>query len=78
MPVRRFWLFARNIDRITAMQDMRSLKTVSAAATNEAFEGHMESLVKEVGNVAVKDIDAVADFGELDREGLDELRMMAL
>ena len=72
MPIRRFWLLVKNINRISAERDMRTLTvtTVAAQGNDEARKSYRSQLILEMGTV-------VKGEDKLDREGWAELKRMA-
>ena len=82
MPLKTFWLMNRNIDRIQAKKDMRSL-SVSIASQAMAGDSKQfrEALVIEAGTIVKLEgeSDDVANPLEVKRDeaGFAELRMMA-
>lgn len=65
MPVRRFWLMNRNINRIQAENDVRMVTVMNAAQSQEGAKEYRESLIEEMGDVARAE--AVRDEAGVDR-----------
>lgn len=77
MPIRRFWLFAGNVDRIMAQKDLRALIIGASVQTSESGKAHQNRLVLELGTIQKVD-DAMAQlYEERDEAGFRELMMMA-
>lgn len=75
LPIRVFWLFSRNINRVAAANDARALSVaVSAQAGGEGAVKAHERLVIEVGDVF--EIDRAVE--QFDREAFEQVRSMAL
>jgi hypothetical protein len=70
MPIRAFWVFSRNVDRLRAQDSLRNLRIAIAAQNSEAATELSEELVLGIGDVAMPDIREEP----LDQAGLDELR----
>jgi len=71
MPIKTFWIFLENINRLLAERDLRSLSvnTVSQSADSETYEKYKKGLLAEIGNTTqVKE--------KLDRAGLNQLKQM--
>lgn len=50
MPISRFWLFNKSIERIQAQCDFRSLRVARAAqATEEGLNEFVKELTSEIG-----------------------------
>lgn len=77
MPIRRFWLFVGNVDRIMAQKDLRALLTGASAQTSEGGKAHQNRLIVELGTIqTLKDTGPVHE--ERDEIGFKELKFMAL
>jgi hypothetical protein len=72
MPIRAFWVFGRNIDRIDAQRRLGDLQVANSAQSGEAAQELGQQLVLELGEVLEPDVIAEP----LDRAGLDNLRAM--
>ena len=51
--ISRFWLLARNISRITAEEDLRSLTIANVATSGERTKEYRDKLIAEIGTVSV-------------------------
>lgn len=49
LPVRAFWAMNRNIDRLRAEEDLRSITVGIAAQSEEAYQKISERLINERG-----------------------------
>lgn len=49
MPSRRFWFMEKQISRIRAESDLRSINVAQAVNTTDAFESATERLVLDLG-----------------------------
>lgn len=77
MPIRRFWLLHKSIDRIAAERDQRQLQTLVAIHVGgESVSKYHDSLMKQVGDVAVIDKVRAALNEKIDRKGIGELLAM--
>jgi hypothetical protein len=85
MPIRRFWLLHKCVDRLAAEADMRALYNAASAQGGEAFKEHSERLRERVGDVVIMDGDVELDADEVtwerlnvkrDQAGFDMLKMM--
>lgn len=72
MPIRSFWVFSRNIDRIEAQERIGALEVANHAQSGEGATQLNERLVLVLGEVVEPDVMVEG----LDRAGLDELRGM--
>lgn len=72
MPARRFWLLVKNINRVSAERDMRSLTLMSVATQGdgEMHKKQRDQLILEMGTVVVQE-------EKLDLSGWNELKRMA-
>jgi len=76
LPLKTFWLYSKNIDRILSEVDLRQLQLVASATSSEAYGSMQESLRKQLGMIVkVKAQDAQEE--KLDRGGLADLKAMA-
>lgn len=76
MPLKRFWLFNKSIDRIASESDLRAIKVSTAKLSNDIMRETLESLKIQMGSI-VEFMDAGLDRvedGELDVEGLMGLK----
>lgn len=74
MPIRRFWLLSRNLDRYLAELDIRRLTVCTAAnaSSGDAIKETNQRLILEVGKV----IEEKMPEPVLDRAGLARLKAM--
>jgi hypothetical protein len=72
LPVRAFWMFNRNIQRVSAEKDLRAMRVHASASSGEAIAALREALVAEIGSVTKQD----PLKAKLDREALNELRTL--
>lgn len=76
LPLKTFWLYSKNIDRILSEVDLRQLQLVASATSSEAYGSMQERLHKQMGMIIkVKAQDAQEE--QLDRVGLADLKAMA-
>jgi hypothetical protein len=76
LPAPVFWMLNKNIDRLRAEDDVRSLQTAIAAQSGESAQKHLDALHKQMGKVVEVDEVAEAMNAEYDREGLLALKGM--
>jgi hypothetical protein len=79
MPMRRFWLYHENVDRISAQKDMRAL-TVAAVSQQDGpvISDYRQRLIVEVGQIAKMSSAAVIkQEAQRDEEGFADLKFMA-
>jgi hypothetical protein len=79
MPLRRFWLLNKNIDRLRAEEDLRMLSVALHAASGESAGDLSEKLMKQMGTVVEFDEAKRAltqANAERDRDGLMALKHM--
>lgn len=76
MPIRRFWLFAGNVDRIMAQKDLRALIIGASVQNTEASKTHQNRLTIELGDIQKLD-DRAQLYEERDEAGFKELMLMA-
>jgi len=77
MPVKRFWLLHKNVDRLRAEEDTRILHVAIHAASGESASALADRLNKQMG--VVFDVDegkAAVTHAERDRAGLMQLKSM--
>jgi len=77
MPIRRFWLFVGNVDRIMAQKDLRALLTGASSQSSEGGKAHQDRLVIELGTIQTVESGGPL-YEERDEAGFSELKMMAL
>jgi hypothetical protein len=76
MPLKTFWLYSKNIDRILSEVDLRQLQLVASATSSEAYGSMQDRLRQQMGMIVkVKAQDAQEE--QLDRAGLTDLKAMA-
>jgi hypothetical protein len=85
MPIRRFWLLHKSIDRVAAENDIRGLKNLASAHGGEGFKEHLESLQRQLGEVVYITPDpeeitteGVIDFSSLPNSRRDQAGFNAL
>ncbi len=76
MPVRRFWLLHKNVDRIAAEEDIRVAAIAASVQSGESFNELMNGLRKQMGEVVIIDRISQAMTEKLDRVGLAMLKGM--
>lgn len=79
MPIRRFWLFVANIDRISAQKDMRAMNVGSCIQSPEGAKEYRNTLIVELGEIQVVDGRGPGElpaqyYEERDEVGFNELR----
>lgn len=80
MPLKTFWCFSKNIDRLMAETDLRMLQVVASAASGEAYGKLSDRLQGQVGTIVKMSGEALAATAQeetLDRAGLSALKAMA-
>lgn len=81
MPVTRFWMMQRNIDRITAEESIKSLTVSASSQSGEGFKKGMEDLREQLGDIVVyrhaETVTGSRQDDEFDRAGLAMLRAMS-
>lgn len=78
LPLKTFWLYSKNIDRILSEVDLRQLQLVASATSSEAYGSMQENLRKQLGMIVkVKAKAQDAQEEQLDRAGLADLKAMA-
>ena len=77
LPLKTFWLLSRNIDRIMAQKDVRSMQVVSVSqASADVANEYRQRLVVETGTI-VKMGQASPLAAKRDEEGFAALKAMA-
>jgi hypothetical protein len=61
MPIRAFWVYARNVDRVRAKEQMAALDVAISAGTSEGYQQLREQLLATLGAVLVPDLVAIRD-----------------
>jgi len=69
MPVKRFWLFDKNVSRIEATGSIQTLDLMVASGSKDGYEDMHERLKQQIGVIAL-------EAPKLDSEGLAGLRDM--
>lgn len=66
LPMRTFWLFNKNINRLFAEQDMRRISVLSSVNASEGLSEKIDELTQELGHVTtfeeVFDADAMSSL----------------
>lgn len=77
MPLRTFWLMNKNIDRIQAQNDMRSLvRSVTSQSGQEQIENYRKTLIAETGTIVKLEEGVTVIEAERDEAGFAELKSM--
>ena len=76
MPVTRFWLLSRTIDRIAAEEMIRSVQVAASVQSAEGFKDLMTQLNAQMGVVVEIDQKKKIMSEKLDRAGLAALKAM--
>jgi len=81
MPLKRFWFYNKNINRIWAERDLRMLKLMAHSHSGESITSMSEELVSERGEIhiyqpVIRQLDLTDDSldPEFDRAGLEALK----
>ncbi|MEY0334704.1 hypothetical protein AB7W23_21325 [Providencia rettgeri] len=75
MPLERFWLLSRNIDRIKAEDDIRQLQVARVAqATGDSYSAFEKSLQQRLGQPVVTKKSALPFNSEADPNAEEKLR----
>lgn len=69
MPVKRFWLFDKNVSRIEATESILILDLIVSSRDNESYKDMHRRLKEQIGVIAL-------EAPELDSEGLAGLKGM--
>lgn len=67
MPVKRFWLFDKNVSRIEATENIQTLDLIAASRDDKNYKDMHESLKQQIGLVAL-------EAPKLDSKGLAGLK----
>jgi len=51
MPIRSFWSFAKNINRIRAIEDLRAMEVVQSGHSADIAEKVRSKLIEEMGSI---------------------------
>lgn len=78
MPIRRFWLFMANIDRIMAQGDLRALMIGASAQNGETAKSLHKKLEVELGEIQELEANALPAqfYEERDQEGFNQLKLL--
>lgn len=74
MPISRFWLLSRSVDRISAEEAIQATMVAINSQSSEGFTDMMSGLQKQLGVIVDMDHAAVKQTEQLDRDGLNILR----
>jgi len=75
LPLKTFWLMSRNVDRIQAQKDMRSLTVAVCSESAEGAATYRQRLVVEAGTlVKLEDQPPAQLIDERDEVGFAELK----
>ena len=69
MPVKRFWLFDKNVSRIEATESVQTLDLIVSSRDKDNYRDMHERLKQQIGVVAI-------EAPQLDSEGLAGLKSM--
>lgn len=69
MPVKRFWLFDKNVSRIEATENIQTLDLIVASRDNGTYKDMHYRLKEQIGVIAL-------EAPKLDSEGLAGLKDM--
>lgn len=69
MPVKRFWLFDKNVSRIEATENIQTLDLIVASRDNGTYKDMHYRLKEQIGVIAL-------EAPKLDSEGLAGLKNM--
>lgn len=53
MPVKRFWFYNRQVDRIAAEESLRFIDLLAAVTSKEAYGERVKALEKQMGEIYV-------------------------
>ena len=74
MPVTRFWLLNRSIDRVTAERSISTAVISAQVQSSEGFQELITGLQKQLGQIVDMDEAIIKQTEQLDRDGLNLLR----
>jgi hypothetical protein len=77
LPVRAFWVMNRNIDRLRAEEDLRSIKVGIATQSDEANKKITEHLFKERGEW-ITFSPLASHLHKRDEDGVARLKRLAM
>ena len=69
MPVKRFWLFDKNVSRVEATENIQTLDLIVASRDKDNYKDMHEGLKRQIGVVAL-------EAPKLDSKGLAGLKGM--
>lgn len=75
MPIRRFWLFSSNVDRIMAQGDLRALMVGASTQSSEGGKACQKRLIVELGEIQKLE-EAAPIYEKRDQAAFDELKLM--
>lgn len=76
LPLRTFWLYSKNIDRLAAERDLRLMQVMAAAQSPESYGRTQEALRQQMGMVLKINQAEAAQEEQIDRAGLAALKAM--
>ena len=53
MPLKRFWLLHRSVDRLTAEDDLRAMQIGAAVQSGDGYKQAVAALQKQMGKIIV-------------------------
>lgn len=83
MPVKRFWFYNKQVDRLAAEESLRHVEIMAAVTSSETYSALLSKLQRQMGEIYVaapgtNSLDTQSLDGELDpefdREGLRRLK----
>lgn len=74
LPVKAFWSFVSNIDRISAAEELRVMNVYAASQSSDGYKSVQANLVAQMGEVVKMGTDIHFERDEL---GFQELKMLA-
>lgn len=77
MPVKAFWAMHKNIDRLQAESSLKLLQVMASVQNGEAYKRTETSLTKTIGDIIVIDQAQAAQVEQLDRAGLNKLKVLS-
>lgn len=78
MRISTFWMMHRNIDRLQAEDDLRTINLLGSAHTGDGITKVIDQLQKQLGTVVkVDEGKAAIKHAKLDRSGLEKLRRIS-
>lgn len=70
MPLKRFWFYSRQVDRLAAEESLRMLNLLASATSGEAYSQTVEKLQQQMGQIYVSQPTAQS-LAVVDENGLD-------